>query len=382
MNLDDMEQMTFDPVSARAASLESGGCDVNRVPAVPRPGTGLRVLFITNNWPTPEHPEYGVFNARQASDLVAMGAEVETLFVNGRDHGRTAYLSAIPHVARAARRADVVHCHHGLTFVVARLAAVRQPMVVSLQNALEYEFEDTPRPVRDLLKPLLRRWLRSERIGVVFKDRVPDWMAGHPLARHIANGVDFDLFTPGDRLAARRALGLDPQAIYLLFVSSKNLQRPQKRYDRFCAVLERIRAERPDLDVRALTLVDSPTETVRQTFQAANAHVMTSTFEGSPNSVKEALASGLPVVSTDVGNVREMIDGLPGCRVLSEFSVEAFSAATVEAIELRNGQDALRERLRSLGLAGRAAAERLTALYREVIAAAGPAQDPDRFARR
>jgi glycosyltransferase involved in cell wall biosynthesis len=43
--------------------------------------------------------------------------------------------------------------------------------------------------------------------------------------------------------------------------------------------------------------------------------LLTSLHEGSPNVVKEALACNLPVVSVDVGDVRERIHGIEGCYV-------------------------------------------------------------------
>jgi len=43
--------------------------------------------------------------------------------------------------------------------------------------------------------------------------------------------------------------------------------------------------------------------------------LLTSLHEGSPTVVKEALACGLPVVSVDVGDVAERIEGIEGCHL-------------------------------------------------------------------
>ena len=47
--------------------------------------------------------------------------------------------------------------------------------------------------------------------------------------------------------------------------------------------------------------------------QAVDAFLMTSFTEGSPQVIKEALACGCPIVSVDVGDVRERIERIDGC---------------------------------------------------------------------
>ena len=53
---------------------------------------------------------------------------------------------------------------------------------------------------------------------------------------------------------------------------------------------------------------------------------MTSFTEGSPQFVKEAVACGCPVVSTDVGDVREVIAGVSNC-YLSTYVVHGMQKA-------------------------------------------------------
>jgi teichuronic acid biosynthesis glycosyltransferase TuaC len=56
-----------------------------------------------------------------------------------------------------------------------------------------------------------------------------------------------------------------------------------------------------------------PHEEVPIWLNASNVVLLTSLHEGSPNVVKEALACNIPVVSVDVGDVRERIQGIEGC---------------------------------------------------------------------
>jgi glycosyltransferase involved in cell wall biosynthesis len=72
---------------------------------------------------------------------------------------------------------------------------------------------------------------------------------------------------------------------------------------------------------------------MRHIYSGADIFVLTSDFEGTPNVVLEAMASGVPVVSTDVGDVRALIeDGVSGF-VVSRDNEEDLIARVRQLVE-------------------------------------------------
>ena len=90
---------------------------------------------------------------------------------------------------------------------------------------------------------------------------------------------------------------------------------------------------------------------------------MTSRHEGSPNVVKEAMACNLPIISTDVGDVREVTADTAGCAVCPS---DAETLAAVLTVTLAEGlRTDGRERVRHLELS--IVAQRLVQIYEGVL---------------
>ncbi len=157
----------------------------------------------------------------------------------------------------------------------------------------------------------------------------------------IPNGVDSDTFHPGDRRSARRALGRSADESLLISVGHlcprkgmhrvvgilpKLLRRNAGiRYvvvgadgaeERFEGRLKRL-VRRLGLE-RCVTFTGSldPPEVARW-LQASDLFVLPTSNEGCCNAIGEALATGLPVVTTDVGGNRELVS--PGAGLLTHF---------------------------------------------------------------
>ena len=144
----------------------------------------------------------------------------------------------------------------------------------------------------------------------------------------IPSGLDLQMFCPGSKIEARQRLGLDASKYYVLFVGSTN--RPTKRFDLAKEAVERLQS---DLNVELLVATNVRHEQVPDFLNASDALLLTSVHEGSPNVVKEALACNLPVVSTDVGDVRQRIGNIPGCAILPDARPETITAALRQVLQ-------------------------------------------------
>ena len=85
-------------------------------------------------------------------------------------------------------------------------------------------------------------------------------------------------------------------------------------------------------NVELLTVSDQPHGKIPLFLNAGDLLLLTSSHEGSPGIIKDALACNLPVVSVDVGDVREKLDNIPGCIICDDDSVEAISKAIKKAL--------------------------------------------------
>ncbi|HET8684377.1 MAG TPA: glycosyltransferase family 4 protein [Micromonosporaceae bacterium] len=324
----------------------------------------LRVLAVTNLWP--EHGSFrGVFVKEQVESVRDLGHQVEVEVV-AQGRGKTDYLLAAPRVCHRVRTGgyDLVHVHYGLTSLAARFTG-RVPRVLSLYGSDVHV-----------------GWQRlASSLGVggvaarVYPSRRLAEAAGDPAGHVVVNGVDFTVFAPVDRAAARAAFGIDPDDRVVLFGAAPD--NPVKGYDIFTAVLDDVR--RRGIRARELVLAkphQTRDEVVRR-FAAADVLLVTSRkgTESGPLVVKEAAVMGLPVVSVDVGDVPEILAGVtpsvvvgfpepwgtPGAR--AEL-VRRLADATTELLARPTRSDG-RERCRFLD--ARAVAQQVVDVYRDVL---------------
>jgi L-malate glycosyltransferase len=165
----------------------------------------------------------------------------------------------------------------------------------------------------------------DKRTAGIFLERYP-W-AEKKIHTYLTASVDMDVFTPGNKLEARASYDIPQDAFVVLFVG--RIARV-KRLDLAIEALKVLRAGKPEAILvvagqgedgervrhaatslppeAVLFLGEIPPHRVASVLQTADVLILCSVTEGSPLVVKEALACGVPVVSTNVGEVPSVID--------------------------------------------------------------------------
>jgi glycosyltransferase involved in cell wall biosynthesis len=154
----------------------------------------------------------------------------------------------------------------------------------------------------------------------------------------IANPIDTNLFLPSkNRKKLKLLLNLDPSKSYILFGASslkdqrKGLQyflEAMKLYRQSHSVLPSIilyGSQNHDVKIDGFEIIHSGFLSQNELiayYQASDIYVITSVEDNLPNTVMEAIACGLPVLSFETGGIPEMVQHLQSGYIAQYKSIE------------------------------------------------------------
>lgn len=323
----------------------------------------MRVLIVTNMWPSAERPALGSFVRDQLEALRELDdpeLELECFaFAPG------GYASAARELRSqySGEKFDVVHAHFGLTAWPSLAVSARLHGLTLHGTDLRHR---RSRMITHAALPFID-------LVAAASPELAQQVPGYPKRRVeiMPCGVATDRFVPIDRTIARERLGLDLDGRYLLFPADP--ARPEKRYDRALAVAARCNAK-----LLSLGSVD-PSE-VPLWINAANAVVVPSESEGFGLAVLEAMACEVPVCAAPTGIHATALAGIDGnsCLPYDEERWSDLLSASIDQPESRPQSRSRAEEFSAARMAKRLLAEWRRRLDSPLDSAAAPNEGKQR----
>jgi len=317
----------------------------------------MKILHVTTNYPTPDYPIFGIFVKEQIESLQKIEVECDVFYCNGKNKGFKRYISYLPKLWWKSLFGgyDLIHCHHALSAILLCMTGVPlfKKCIVSYQSRPEYEWGyKTFKVLKLLFKAVIVKFIPGE--------------LDHRKVHYLPNGCNQDFFIPMNKDICKDQLGLDKNKKYLLFTDSNKKVRKVKRIDRFEAVIDILRNKYHYDTIEPIVLRNTAREQIPLYMNASELYMLTSDIEGSPNSVKECMCCNTPVVSTPVGNVKDLIGDIPGSIIVENFEPEELAKACDEVLKSSMPFEG-REIFLAKGYGMAAVAEKLKNLYEDVL---------------
>lgn len=304
----------------------------------------MKVLIVANH-----NKGYFVpFIIEQVDALKRLGVEVDYYGVHGK--GIRGYLSNRSSLMARIReyRPDLIHAHYGLSGLLANLQRV-VPVVTT------YHGSDIHEGGKNLFFSRLSIWLSSYNIFVTeYLQKQAGFNTGKQCV--VPCGIDTIAIHPMDRIEARRQLGWELDAKYVLFAGAFDNEVKNSLLAKTAI------AHIPD--ARLMEMRGFSREQVNWAMNAANCLLMTSHREGSPQVVKEALTCGTPIVSVDVGDVKDVTSGVEGCYITT-YDANDLAEGLKKAIAFQ-GKTKGPQRIADRGLSNDQIANHILEIYNNV----------------
>lgn len=286
------------------------------------------------------------FVKEQMDAVRRQGVACECFLVKG--NGVVGYLDNLKALKKmiGTFHPDVVHAHYGLCGLLANLQR-KVPVVTTYHGT-------------DINSPRIRRFsriaIRWSRWNVFVSRNLMDLVNPGKRSVLLPCGVELSDLQLTERLEARKLTHLDEAKRYVLFAGA--FDNPVKN----ASLAKQIMALLGDEAFELLELKGYSRDEVTLLMCAADALLMTSDKEGSPQVVKEALACGCPIVSVNVGDVKERTQGVEGCYVADTREPQELAQLLAKALAFE-GKTKGRDKIVADGLNQERVAQALIEVY-------------------
>ena len=312
----------------------------------------MRILIVASY----NKGRFAPFIVEQAEALKKSGVTIDYFGLKGK--GLRGYLSNYPVLKRKIKlfQPDVVHAHYGLSGLFANLQ--RRVPVVTTYHGSDINDKNVFRFSKMAMR--LSAWnvfVSQKTLGIAEPEKKFSLLPC---------GIDLSDLQLTEKSEARCRMKLSCDKKYVLFAGAfdnavKNAPLAKSAVGLLKCKLDVVNSSTVEL----LELKGYSREEVTLLMCAADAFLMTSFTEGSPQVIKEAMACGCPIVSVDVGDVHERINVIEGCYVSETRDVEELAGLLEKAMS-SEGKTKGREKIVAEGLDNRQVANGLIKIYKSI----------------
>lgn len=255
------------------------------------------IVYAGNKGETPMSP----FVKEQHDSLIKLGLIIDDFQIIG--NGIKGYLRNLPKYRKKIKlfKPDIVHAHYGISGLFANLQRLT-PVVVTYHGS-----DINIRKIRVISKVSIL----LSKYNIFVSNKLLK-KVNTKKSCVIPCGIDSSLFYPINKEIARKKLGLDKDKKYILFSSTRT--NPIKNFKLAKESIELLNNKNIEIiDLWGYTRIET-----NLLFNAVDIALMTSLSEGSPQFIKEAMACNCPIISTDVGDVKDNILHIDNCFIAND----------------------------------------------------------------
>ena len=289
------------------------------------------------------------FIHEQIASLEDIGIPITKFNILGS--GILGYLKNYGNLLKVIRNKNVnlIHTHYGFAGLLANLQ--RRVPVITTYHGTDINLK------KGIVFSIFSIFLSKANIFVDPSQvkKLPEKKKSHV----IPCGIDLDIFRPVERNKAREKMKFSKNDKIIIF--SSRFSRTVKNYKLAKEAINFLN----DDSIKLIELINYTREDVNLLLNAADVALLTSYTEGSPQFIKEAMACNIPIVSTDVGDVKWLRGSLKGFFITS-FDYKDVAEKIKLALGLKERPD-LRTRLYDLNLDNKIIATRLLHLYYKIL---------------
>ncbi|GJM33473.1 MAG: hypothetical protein DHS20C18_24740 [Saprospiraceae bacterium] len=286
--------------------------------------------------------KHDIINAdTQMQSLSEMGVDIEYGHLSDRK-SIPALLKAGQSIRRICRKEniDLVHVLWGSTTALMTILFSLRPVIISFCGSDLLGNKDAKGNLTrsgKLNRTLSKFASRFAKHNITKSAQMKRFLPGKAqlYTTVIPNGVNLNGFYPMDINKARKNIGFDLFKKYVLFFYTEGQVVKNKKLA--LEVMDIVKNTLPGTELIIATKI--PHEKLIYYYNACDVMILTSFHEGSNNSLKEANACNLPVVSLDIGDAKERLEDISNSFVIESPNPEPFAEKVVEVLRSQKRSD-------------------------------------------